>query len=604
MLQTHVASFNAQTRVNQALILVGAFCVARTAWPMVPAFFGKAVGALTGGIAARRVSEKAQSDVARQVRRAEAWLKEGGAIPDAMMAVAFTKSTADELVTLQKHGAVTAVELLRVFVSLALKAHYKTNCLTWIDVDRAAKAAAALDETRRAGGVVKPLHGLPISFKDNIAVRNTDTTLGMTSRVFKPEPVDAVCVEILEGAGAIVFAKTNIPQTLMSFESINSVYGRCTNPHNPDFACGGSSGGEGALVASGGSVFGIGTDIGGSIRIPALFCGCVGFKPSQWRVPSTGIRGSMPGQEAVPSVAGPVARHVADLVTSMRVLLDGANGRDGNVLAVPFRDDLYEKARTQKGIVFGYYDDDGFIAACPASARAVRLAVSALEHAGHRCVRFTPGGLGLETVGTYYRLLSADGGKTVSAFLGNEPLIPHIRVLLNMASLPNWAKRAVAWFIENVLRDKALATIFRSVRESSTQEYWQLHFKRQTLRADAVRAMKEAGVDCVLCPGFATPAVPHFASAKCSWGCMYTALLNLLDVPTAALPVTTVDPALDAWTGPLRHPIAEGRVRGMFDAQKAAGLPVGVQLYGPRFSDEAVLGYAKVLEEALQRRSA
>jgi amidase len=425
----------------------------------------------------------------------------------------------------------------------------------------------------------------------------------MLKYAFKPHSEDAALVKQIKRAGGIVFAKTNIPQTLVAYECLNHVFGTCKNPVNTDFACGGSSGGEGAIVKMAGSVIGIGTDIGGSIRIPAHFCGVCGIKPSQWRVPAYGITTPMAGQEAVCSVAGPLARSVDDLVTMMRVLLNGSQAVDGNTTNIGFRDAMYEQARSQtSGLVFGYYDDDGFAPASPACKRALQMAIAALEKQGHTCVKFEPAGLGLRCVGLMYGLLSADGGKTLKGHLGTEPLITPIKGLFAVAAIPYALKKATAWFFRNVRGDASIAAIFDAAGERTVQEYWRLHHDRQLARAEAAQAMQNAGIDAILCPGLATPAVPHGASAQVAFGAMMTGLLNVLDMPSVTVPVTTVDAAVDEWTGPpVRAPVIEGRIRGMYDATKGHGLPVGVQIYGMKSADEALLGYAHQLEAALKK---
>jgi amidase len=129
------------------------------------------------------------------------------------------------------------------------------------------------------GKTVGPLHGVPVSIKDNFAVKGFDSSVGFLSPPFTnaPQTVDSTVVSILRNAGALILCKTNIPQLMMSLEPVNPLWGRSTNPHNRRVITGGSSSGEGGIVASRGSPLGIGTDIGGSVRGPAAFngvCGC------------------------------------------------------------------------------------------------------------------------------------------------------------------------------------------------------------------------------------------------------------------------------------------------------------------------------------------
>lgn len=173
--------------------------------------------------------------------------------------------------------------------------------------------------------------------KDSVNVGGLDTTLGLCRYANQPAPADALVVQLLRKQGALVHAKTNIPQTLLSFECANPVHGRTLNPFNKNLTPGGSSGGESALLACGGSVVGIGTDIGGSVRIPAHFSGNTALKPTARRLSLQGFRASVPGQEAIPAVAGPMAQRTEDLVLLLRELwVQEAWDKDCDLVPVPF----------------------------------------------------------------------------------------------------------------------------------------------------------------------------------------------------------------------------------------------------------------------------
>lgn len=127
---------------------------------------------------------------------------------------------------------------------------------------------------------IGPLHGVVVSLKDQFNIKGYDTTLGYVGKAFAPAEQDAVVVKMLKSLGAIVVAKTNLPQSIMWCETDNPLWGLTTNPRNPDYTPGGSTGGEAVLIAGGASMLGMGTDIGGSVRIPSHMMGIYGFKPS------------------------------------------------------------------------------------------------------------------------------------------------------------------------------------------------------------------------------------------------------------------------------------------------------------------------------------
>lgn len=158
-------------------------------------------------------------------------------------------------------GQLDPVDVLVAYSKKAFKAQAATNCLTEIMTD---KAETWAKECNKQG----PLAGVPVSLKDQTMVEGYDACIGYSAWTKKPMP-DGPLVRMLRDAGAVPYVKTNVPITLLSFESYNDVFGRTTNPHNKEYSPGGSSGGEGALLAYGGSRFGMGTDVGGSVRCPS-----------------------------------------------------------------------------------------------------------------------------------------------------------------------------------------------------------------------------------------------------------------------------------------------------------------------------------------------
>lgn len=220
-------------------------------------------------------------------------------------------------------GQFTAVEVTTAFSKRAAIAQQLTNCLTETFFEMARNRARELDDHLAATGkTVGPSHGLPISIKESFSVSGIPTTLGFVSFLDRPpQATNSALVDVLLAAGAVLYVKTNIPQTMMTADSHNNVFGRVLNPHRLNLGAGGSSGGEGALVAMRGSVLGIGTDIAGSIRIPALCCGVVGSKPSVGRVPYGGqLSGARPGGTGIAPVAGPLCHTVRDAELLLKVV--------------------------------------------------------------------------------------------------------------------------------------------------------------------------------------------------------------------------------------------------------------------------------------------
>lgn len=200
---------------------------------------------------------------------------------------------------------------------------------------------------------IGPLHGLPISLKDQFHVTGMETTMGYVGwigtfegkkRTGKEKVFESELVRELRKMGAILYCKTSVPHTLMAGETINNIIGYTFNPRNRMLSAGGSSGGEGAFLALKGSPLGVGTDIGGSIRIPAAFNGLFGLKPSSGRLPYHGVATSMDGQNPLLSVLGPMAHSVADLELFVKNVLRAQPWLyDPLVCDMPWRSEVAEQ---------------------------------------------------------------------------------------------------------------------------------------------------------------------------------------------------------------------------------------------------------------------
>ena len=243
--------------------------------------------------------------------------------------------------------------VLRTYGKVAVRAHARTNCLTEILIQdaEAALAAGAID-------LRGPLAGVPVSLKDTLDVAGHDTCLGYSALTQRPT-ADGGLTRLLRALGAVPYVKTNVPTTLLSFESANAVWGRTTNPHRPAHAPGGSSGGEAALLALGGRV-GVGSDVAGSVRLPAHWSGCYALRCAVGRWPKSGGRPSMPGQEGVPAVCSPMARTLGDLVGFTKAVL-GASVReyDHTVIPLKWREDEATVARGKEKFKIGVMYTDG-----------------------------------------------------------------------------------------------------------------------------------------------------------------------------------------------------------------------------------------------------
>lgn len=238
-------------------------------------------------------------------------------------------------------------------------------------------------------------------------------------RVFESE-----MVQELRDLGAVLYCKTSVPHTLMSGETLNNIIGYTWNPKNRNLSCGGSSGGEGALIGLRGSPVGFGTDIGGSIRIPAAFNGLYGLRPSGGRLPYQGMANSMDGQNSVLSVVGPLAPSVSTLQLLVKSLLSREPWfHDPLVHDMPWRDDKAVISKDQK-LSFAVLRHDGVVSLHPPVKRALETVIERLEKQGHRIIEWKPPAhkRGLDTLSAAWNY---DNGADIrSAFeLSGEPMV-------------------------------------------------------------------------------------------------------------------------------------------------------------------------------------
>lgn len=271
--------------------------------------------------------------------------------------------------------------------------------------------------------------------------------------------------------------KTNVPTAMMIAETVNNVFGRTTNPLNRSLTSGGSSGGESALIASHGSPLGVGTDIGGSLRIPAACTGIFTLRPSFGRFPTGGAKSGLAGQEAVNSVNGPMARTLADLELFGKAVVGAQPWRfDPKCVPVPWRS--VEDAVGPK-LNLGVMWDDGMVVPTPPVARALREAVSKLRDAGHEIVEWPPT-LHKEIAEVLGAFFVADGGKSVEKIIKpvGEPWRPEMEA-------------------------------YAQARELGVHELWQLQGKRTQLMKDYLDRWTQAGIDGIICPATPFATVEH-----------------------------------------------------------------------------------------------
>jgi Asp-tRNA(Asn)/Glu-tRNA(Gln) amidotransferase A subunit family amidase len=247
------------------------------------------------------------------------------------------------------------VELVEAHLTRIEELNPKLNAFVQLDAEGARRQARAAEEAVTRSDKLGPLHGVPISIKSSIEVTGIKCEAGSKLRAGFVAAKDAPLVSRLRNAGATILGTTNTPELLMAWETDNVLYGRTNNPWDLSRTPGGSSGGEAAAIASGCSTGGVGSDGGGSIRVPAHFSGICGLKPTPGRIPSTGHFPTSVGPFALIGVVGPMARTVSDLKVLFEVTL-GPDDGDTSAAPVPVR---WPSRNDLKRLRIGYFEDDG-----------------------------------------------------------------------------------------------------------------------------------------------------------------------------------------------------------------------------------------------------
>ncbi|KAG0647462.1 Acetamidase [Hyphodiscus hymeniophilus] len=318
-------------------------------------------------------------------------------------------ATASEIVAQISKKVWTAEIVTLTLCKAASVAHQLINCVTETMFEEALATAKTLDEEfSRTGKLKGPLHGVPISLKDNFEVKGKAASVGFVGWANDMATSDCSIVALLKDLGAVVYVKTNVPTAMMIAETINNLFGRTLNPKNRKLTPGGSSGGEAALISFRGSPLGVGTDIGGSLRIPAACCGIFTLRPSLGRYPHFDTKSGMAGQEAVISVNGPMARSLADVRLFTKSIIDSEPWLvDPKCLPIPWR-----AVELPKKLKIAVLWNDGVVMPTPPVRRALSSTVKKLRAAGHEVVDWSADGYA-QAADILAKMFLADGGKTI-----------------------------------------------------------------------------------------------------------------------------------------------------------------------------------------------
>jgi amidase len=457
------------------------------------------------------------------------------------------KLSATKLAALIRARTVSPVEIAEAYLRRIERLNPQLNAIVTLNLgalERAREAEAAI----MRGDDVGMLHGVPLTIKDTIETKGLKTTSGSMLRAQHVPDKDAPPVQRLRDAGAIILGKTNVPEMAIPYECDNPVFGRTNNPHDTRLTSGGSSGGEAAAISACLSVAGLGSDLSGSIRVPAHFCGIFGLKPTTERVSSAGHFPLAVGPFSLGATVGPLARHVEDLSLLLNVLTELDETKS---VFAPEEKTQDDKRKEMRGCRVALFLDEGRAPVTSETQSALQAATHALTEAGLVIVEEKPPGLE-RAIDLWPALFSrASTIQLRSVYQGQETKAGAV-VRSVLASADNSPQISLDEFINA----------------------WS---ERDILRAELELWMKTTPL--IIAPVGATPAFEHGArrvdvkgrSISIFRAFNYSRICNVLGLPSVSIPA--------------------GRTR--------KGLPIGVQLIGGPFAERAILAAASIIEESL-----
>jgi len=414
----------------------------------------------------------------------------------------------------------------------------RLNAVVQLPAEQALAEARAADQALARGEIRGPLHGVPFTLKDAIEAEGVVCTGGTEGRRKYVPSADATVARRLRDAGGILLGKTNCPELGWAWESDNLIYGRTNNPYDLSLSPGGSSGGESAIIAAGGSPLGLGSDAGGSVRFPAHCTGIASIKPTSGRVPRTGHFPGPGGMLDALWQIGPLARFVEDLALVLPIL-SGVDWHDAAIVPMRLND---PQAADLKTLKVAFHTSNGIVAPTAETVETVKKAAAALAEAGVAVEELRPPGIE-QTYEIYLKLFSADGGAGIEALLkaaGTERVHPLMQRVLE------------------IQRANAL----------STSEFGALVAQWDAFRSALLAFMER--YDAILCPVCVFPGMVHGSTYDRLEAFSYTMTYNLTGWPGAVVRAGAL----------------------------ASGLPIGVQIVARPWREDVALALARVIESS------
>ena len=482
--------------------------------------------------------------------------------------------TANELLKHIADKKFTSLEVATAFCKRAAISTQLTNCCTELLFQEALARAKWLDEYLEENGkTVGPLHGLPISVKDAMNIKGFDSTIGYVSFIGNKKDIkeDAALVKILLELGAVIHVKTNIPTTMMSADSENNIFGRTLNPLNLTLTAGGSSGGEASLIKQRGSLVGIGTDIGGSVRIPSLCCGVYGFRTSNFRYPQEGkvLKSRNNYSSPVSAIVGPMAYDFENLNQMMDLVLNypKAAKYDPDLIAIPWNNNLSLPKKIRVGVIL----ECDSVPLNPPMERIIRDAVDKLSKSPL-----------IEIVNLTDFPSFQYGWELLHGYFTSDP---KSEIITNLTKSGEKMIKSLIFLVE-------ANNSFKTPK--AFEDFYELGEARYQVKRHWLKIINDMNLDIILCPGASHTAPKHDTFGNCP----YTGMWNLVDFPSLIIPFGKVDKDIDLDDPSIKY--CEGTLQ-TYDKDVHHGSPGHIQLVYRTLQDENVLKVGEIIDRVLNK---
>ncbi|MGK0391363.1 MAG: fatty acid amide hydrolase [Maribacter sp.] len=483
-------------------------------------------------------------------------------------------------------GAYSSFQVVQAFIDRIKEVNPKLNAVVYPRFDEALKEAKEADRLLEKGIIKGRLHGVPVTIKECLDLIGTPSSFGLIRRKDDFPNENDPYVQALIDEGVIIIGKTNVSQLLAYIEADNPLYGRTNHPTHSEFSCGGSSGGEGAIISAGGSMLGLGTDLGGSVRLPAAFCGISGLKPTMQRNFDFSRLIENVEWEMICSVTGILGKHVEDIALAGEIM--GSIPNPFNVNPQPFPN--YKNIDVKK-IRVGYYLSDGLFEPTLAIKKGIENTIDQLKSQGIYCKEiqaFLP----RKAEFLHTKINSIDGAKFFLENLQKDKAAPQIKALVGLMRLPAFFIQFLGKILILLGQKSAgrMGTHFGLKRKDIDK----VNKEHQAYIHAYQQMMAEEKIDIIICPANSMPAYLHGNSKYLGSAGTYTLTHNVTGFPAGVVPVSKVKKE-DIIPRKRTLEIANNIARKI--ELKSEGLPVVVQVAALPWREDLVLAMMDWIEK-------